>query len=97
MATAEQFAAVQQQLEQSRQHTAALTTNIDTVREQASAAVGELSGDIAAFENQIKSINTNGKPKEKEMNLINLKSLEPKIFAGAKDENYKTWAKRLKT
>ena len=37
------------------------------------------------------------KPKEKDMELLNLKHLEPKTFTGAKDESYKSWAKKLKT
>ena len=43
------------------------------------------------------ALNEKSKVKETELELLNLKHLEPKNFTGAKDENYKSWAKKLTT
>ena len=94
MSTAEQIANLQTQLEQSRAHTITITEGLDKLRAESSGAVLELRNQVAAM--QI-ALNEKSKVKEKELELLNLKHLEPKNFTGAKDENYKSWAKKLKT
>ena len=94
MSAADQIASLQQQLEQSRIHTVAITENLEKLRTESSGAVQELRAQLAAMKI---IVDEKGKPKEKEMELLNLKHLEPKTFAGAKDDSYKSWSKKLKT
>ena len=96
MATVEQVASLQQQLEQNRQHTSQLVTSLENVRNEASAAVAELRRQLA----EVQQLGGGGgrDPEDPErMNLLNLRTLEPKVFSGSKDSSYKVWAKRIKT
>ena len=92
---AEEIANLNAQLEQNRQHTAQLVTNLESVRAEASNAVSELRRQIAEL--QQRGGGTAGKEDPDKMNLLNLRTLEPNVFTGAKDENYKIWSKRIKT
>ena len=94
MAASEQIASLQAQLEQGRQHTAQLVTNLESVRNEASTAVADLRRQLAELAQR-----SGGRDPEdpERINLMNLRTLEPKAFSGSKDENYKTWAKRIKT
>ena len=95
MAIAEQVASLQQQLEQGRQHTAQLVTSLETLRNEASAAVTELRRQPA----EVQQRGGGGRDRDdpERINLLNLRTLEPKVFSGSNDENYKVWAKRVKT
>ena len=84
MATVEQVASLQQQLEQNRQHTSQLVTSLENVRNEASAAVAELRRQLA--EVQQRGGGGGRDPEDPErMNLLNLRTLEPKVFSGSKD------------
>ena len=94
MTVSEQIANLQLQLEQSRAHTVTVTENLDKLRNESSGAVQELRAQLAAMKVLLDEKTKTG---EKEMQLLNLKHLEPKTFTGAKDDSYKSWAKKLKT
>ena len=87
MSTAEQIANLQSQFKQSRARTITITENLDKLRTESSGAVLELRTQLGAM--QIVR-NEKSKQKEKELELLNLKHLDPKNFTGAKDETCKS-------
>ena len=94
MVAAEQIATLQAQLKQGRQRTSQPVANLENVRNEASTAVADLRRQLAELAQR-----SGGRdPDDPErINLMNLRTLEPKIFSGARHEHYKTWAKRIKT
>ena len=106
MVTVEQFQAVQMQLASSEQQVATLSTAIDSVRKEASDAVLELrtglameqarSAELAEKLQQWPGQRADGPPRTREMRLVNSKEFAGGKFAGAKNESFKTWSKRVR-
>ena len=84
--TAEQISNPQAQLEQSRQHTAQLVTNLESVRNEASGAVTELRRQIADLSHQQASGSRDADNPDR-INLLSMRTLEPKVFSGGREEN----------
>ncbi len=76
-----------QQLTQSQGHIERLGSEMDKLRSESSAAIADLRGQLATAKAEPRG--------EKVLNLVNSKSFEPKIFTGAHDENFRSWAKTV--
>ena len=108
MTMAEQLAAVNMQLLSSQEQLAALSKAIDTVRQEASDAVTDLRNGL--LKEQIKSKEMTdyitkfgqaqnpqgGGYKEREMSLVNTKEFHGGQFAGAKNESFKIWGRKVR-
>ena len=108
MVTVEQFQAIQMQLVSSEQQVANLSTAIDGVRKSASDAVLELRTGLAMEQARSAELadkiqqwsdgahGAHGAPRNREMRLVNSKEFAGGKFAGAKNESFKVWSKRVR-
>ena len=107
MAIDQQLQAIQMQLAASQEQTTMLSTAIDGVRKEASEAISELRNGLAMEQNRSRELaeklqawngpaQGNILPRGREMRLVNTKEFSGGKFAGAKNESFKVWSKRVR-
>ena len=105
MVSQEQVVHFNMQLEQMKEHVTRISNALDSLRSESSDAVAELrresSDAVSDIRRQLATAESNlfkmGKGSGSKISLMNLKTFEPKTFAGKESENIKTWARRIKS
>ena len=98
-ATQQQFVMVQAQLASAEEQITTISTALDNMRSEASAAIKELRVLLIAEQQKTdllqKAYGNNGR-KEKDWALVNSKEFAGGKFSGAKGEEFRGWAKKVK-
>ena len=99
MAAQQEFARIQLQLTSAEEQIGTLSTAIDAVRAEAGNAIRELRDQMAAEQVRhnvlMQAVSRNGGT-GRDWALISSKDFQGGIFSGAKTDNFRVWAKKVK-
>ena len=102
MASVQDMAAVQMELQQSQEQNRNMASTIDTLRADSHKRLTELTNELQALTNRL-AANERGDTRRAQgqggegLQLIDLKTFQPNNFGGGKAELYKPWAKKGKS
>ena len=97
MVSMDQMEAINVALRSSQEQVATLSRAVDSVRAEASGAVQELRAALATEQQRVQQLMQNGGDRpERQRSLVNTKTFEGGVFIGAKTENFRAWAKKVK-